>query len=372
MDNNNEYEADAANVINAINDDDNGGDLFERIYLPGQILNNVPDVPFRLVTHSSVTEIHQYACLNCTSLTAIVFHEHVTAIGRHAFAGCRSLPRVELPEGLLRLEERAFYGCKSLREIVIPASVQFIGHHVFAGCTSLVRVVFAPRTTSIELGSYMFIGCSNLRFVTLPPNLPSIPAYFLCHCTSLTHLQLPASVEQFRIGAFEGSGIHAIAILENDENIPDTVMLPPNLQVISECCFHNCQSLTNIRIPDSVQQIEEDAFSRSGLRSIEIPETVQQIDQEACADCSSLERVTMHSSNNLIMANDIFANCPSLSVILMYQWLWPKLFVSMNGHPDFILKFFRQYQTQIFDFETPTDVISVWRLFRRLRRDRRR
>ena len=146
-----------------------------------------------------------------------------------------------------------------------------------------------------------------------------------------------------------------------------TIVLPPKLRSISKYCFYYCKSLTTIHIPDSVQQIEECALSGSGLHSISIPENVQQIDWEACSECSSLERVTMHSSNNLNLANDIFANCPVLSVILMYPWLWPKLLASMNNHPDFIVKFFRQYQTQIFDFET-LDL----RLLRRLRRDNKR
>ena len=358
MDDNNEQEA-AANVINAINDD-NDGVLFERIYL-GQTLDNIPDIPFRLLVHSSVTEIHDFACDGCVMLRDVVFQHNVITIGQYSFDYCRNLEHIQLPEGLLRLEGSAFHNCTSLQQIVIPASVQFIGDCVFDGCTSLERVVFAP-TMTIELGEFIFHRCTNLRFVTLPQNLQSIPAGFFYRCTSLTRLQLPESVEQIEEGAFEDSSIQAIAILENDENIPDTVILPPKLQIISRNCFKNCKSLTHIRIPPSVRRIRKYAFKGSGLLSIEIPKNVHLIGVGACRNCSSLERVTFHSSNNLTLGSNIFANCPSLSIILMYPWLWPKLFASMNRHPDFILKFFRQYQTQIFDFET----------LRRLRRDRRR
>merc|ERR1712238_365561 len=110
--------------------------------------------------------------------------------------------------------------------------------------------------------------------------------------------------------------------------------LPPKLQIISWCCFSNCQALTNIRIPLSVEKIGMNAFSDSGLRSIEISENVNQIGEGACQNCLFLERVTFHSSTNLILANDIFDNCPLLSVITMYPWLWPKLFASMNDDDD--------------------------------------
>jgi len=201
----------------------------------------------------------------------------------------------------------AFDGCKSLREIVIPASVQFIGLRAFYSCKSLQRVIFAPRTTSIELGDRMFYGCSDLRFVTLPPNLRSIPAWSFFYCTSLTHLH----------------------------------------------------------IPELVEEIGEEALYGSGIQSIDCPEKVHRIGFRAFGKCLSLQKVMMHSSSNhLTLATEIFVNCPALSVIKMYPWLWPTVFASMKEQPDFIIKFFRHYHMKIFDFETPV----VRRPLQRLRR----
>jgi len=367
MDNNNEQEA-GFDVSYAINDDNDGGDLFERIYL-GDRLVNIPDVPFRLIIDASVTEIDNDACYSLRMLREIVFHNKVTRIGRRAFRGCRNLQQIELPAGLLRLESFAFHGCDSLQEILIPASVQYIGEDVFCWCSSVHRVVFAPRTTSIELGGRMFWRCSNLRFVTFPQNLRSIPVGFFQDCTSLTHLQIPASVEQIRVNAFRGSGIQAMNSSVGDDFMPGTIILPPKLRSISGRCFEDCKSLTHIRIPASVQSIGEDALNGSGLRLVEIPKRVQQIRSRAFKNCTYLERVTIYSTNlNLGPGKtNIFVNCPRLSTIMIAPWLWPKLFVSMSEHPQFIFQFFRHYHTKILDFETP-DV----RLFRQVRRDRKR
>jgi len=373
MDNNNNEQEAGFDVINAIN----GGDLFERIYL-GQTLVNIPHVSFRLIIDASVTMIDENACLGCITLTEVIFRgTNVTQIGRNAFRGCRNLQRIELPAGLLRLESFAFDKCTSLQgEIVIPASVQFIGNDVFRWCKALERVVFAP-TANVELGVYIFSQCSNLWSVTLPRNLQSIPIGFFENCTSLTNIRIPVSVTQFGEAAFCGSGLSCMQIVDNDgivahhhpDVMPGTIMLPPNLRTIPNECFENCKSIAHVQIPESVEEIEEDSFCGSSLQSIVISENVHHIRWMAFQDCSFLERVTIHSSNNLTMADNIFANCPALSVIKMYPWMWPKLFASMNEYPDFILKFCRHYQTQIFDFETP-DVSA--RLFRRLRRDRKR
>jgi len=152
-------------------------------------------------------------------------------------------------------------------------------------------------------------------------------------------------------------GIQAMNSSAGDDFLPGTIILPPNVRSIPRMCFMNCMSLTHIRIPPSVQWIEEEAMKRSDLRSIEIPDTVREMGREACSDCALLERVTFHSSSNLTMANNIFANCPLLSVINIYPWLWPKLFASMNKHPEFIFRFFRHYHTQIFDVETQQDAL---------------
>jgi len=179
---------------------------------------------------------------------------------------------------------------------VIPASVQYMGNSVFKQCTSLERLVFAPRTTTVEFDGWgMFSGCSHLRLITLPHNLRSIP----------------------------------------------------------RLCFEDCTSLTTIPIPPSVEVIEEDAFSGSAIQTMVLLENVHQIDQEAFRDCLCLQKVTFHhATTTLNLASNIFENCPSLTVLMIAPWLWPKLFASMNGHPDFICKFFRQYHTKILDFGT--------------------
>ena len=291
-------------------DDDDGANLFEVIYRGGRHDNDyrrwdfeqnpnppqyhIPaDVHIRLIVDQSVTEIDRFACKHCTALFEVVFHGNVTQISRFSFEYCSNLQHVELPAGLVRLESFVFYNCTSLNgEITIPASVQYMGNFTFKGCKSLQSVVFAPRTTNgvVELGRNMFSGCTDLRSVTLPQDLQSIPLWFFQGCTSLTHLQIPESVVEIRSNAFRGSA----------------------------------------------------------LQSITIPENVQQIHQDAFRDCAFLERVTIHSTN-LTMDNNIFANCPTLSTIMIAPWLWPTLFASMNEHPDFIFKFFRQYPTQIFN-----------------------
>ena len=61
---------------------------------------------------------------------------------------------------------------------------------------------------------------------------------------------------------------------------------------IAEYAFENCNSLTSIRIPNSVTSIEKDAFRGcSDLTSIIIPNSVTSIGSGAFKDCSGLKKV---------------------------------------------------------------------------------
>ena len=55
--------------------------------------------------------------------------------------------------------------------------------------------------------------------------------------------------------------------------------------------------------------------------------------------CLSLESIAIHSPNLLNIEYGIFGNCPSLSGIKMYLWLWPKLFAAMNKCTEFLFIF---------------------------------
>ncbi len=64
------------------------------------------------------------------------------------------------------------------------------------------------------------------------------------------------------------------------------IVLPNNLQQISNECFSNCESITTVRIPNSVTQILPSAFQGcTALKAVYIPESVTEIANNAFDDC---------------------------------------------------------------------------------------
>ena len=72
--------------------------------------------------------------------------------------------------------------------------------------------------------------------------------------------------------------------------------------------------VTEVRIPDGITKIEEDAFVESHLKSVYIPDTVTEIGYGAFDSCMFLEKVRLSSNLKLIGAG-AFEECTSLKHI---------------------------------------------------------
>ena len=85
--------------------------------------------------------------------------------------------------------------------------------------------------------------------------------------------------------------------------------------IIGECAFYGCSSLTSINIPSSVTSIGERAFCNcSSLTSVDIPSSVKSIGDVAFGCCSSLTSINIPSSVKSI-GQGAFLDCSSLTSI---------------------------------------------------------
>lgn len=78
---------------------------------------------------------------------------------------------------------------------------------------------------------------------------------------------------------------------------PVDVKLGNAVTSIGEAAFQNCQSLTSITIPESVERFGDEAFNNcASLKSINIPESVKSIGVAAFQICQSLTSMTIPES----------------------------------------------------------------------------
>jgi hypothetical protein len=94
---------------------------------------------------------------------------------------------------------------------------------------------------------------------------------------------------------------------------------------IGDSAFMNCSGVTNVIIPDSVTNIDVQAFTGCGLTSVTIPNSVTTIAQSAFLSCLGLASLTIGYSV-VSIGDDAFYGCSSLTNIFV-----PKSVTNLNS-----------------------------------------
>lgn len=124
-----------------------------------------------------------------------------------------------------------------------------------ASCTKLASVV-VPNSV-IEIGYNAFQDLHSLKSVVLGNKVETIGSMAFSD-TGLTEIKLPASLRYIGYGAFGECDFESIG-------------LPEQLEYLGENAFWNCKNLKSIRIPASVNKIDNSQFEACySLSEIEV------------------------------------------------------------------------------------------------------
>lgn len=265
----------------------------------------------------------------CTSLQSVKFPSKLVCIGPRAFEECNSLKTVTLPEGVESLCYGAFRMCSSLEEIYLPSTLITIG-------TDYSRDSRSSWESTIDSGREQYGGVFQddglLESITFPTALEEIGTYSFEKCSSLEVLYLTKNVQKLDETAFGGCvNLSVIScdpenqyftsrdINDNECNCiydllgvlivgtPSTTHSLNNLDItsIGPHAFDSRANLTQINIPQNIEEIGGAAFHATGLTSIHIPASVTSIDSWAFFHCKDLAQITVDPANPVYTSRDI-------------------------------------------------------------------
>ena len=94
--------------------------------------------------------------LNGELLTVAQLSEEVTEIKDYAFINCDSLKFIEFTESINAIGDYSFYGCSKIAEIMLPDNVGGIGEYAFYGCENLTRLDTGTGDYLVLIDAYAF------------------------------------------------------------------------------------------------------------------------------------------------------------------------------------------------------------------------
>ena len=241
------------------------------------------EAPFVVRIPDGVSEIEYCAFEEDASVGVILIPDTVTKIGSYAFMRCSNLQDVVIPESVNEIEEGAFWECPKIRNVYIPKSVTKIDYSITSRAETIKVDPENPFYDSrndcnaiIETKTNTLInGCCG---TIIPDSVTKIAGSAFQFCSDFPiFLKIPDSVCEIEINAFD-------------------------------CC-----NLYSLRIPNSISRIETEVFNASTLSTIYIPNSVNYIDTNAFCGCYNLTdvHIKINDPNSVRFGDDddCFCDC---------------------------------------------------------------
>ncbi|MDO4543824.1 MAG: leucine-rich repeat protein [Clostridia bacterium] len=315
----------------------------------------------KFILPEGIKRIGEYAFSECSRLTEVQMGAAVELIGENAFYECSLLERIVIddenafyadddgvlydkegktlilyPKGNSRtsyklldstetIPAEAFYEAYALVSVEIGAKVSKIGELAFNSCPMLEQISVSEENTSYKsVGGCLLskdgkvfyqypIGNTRTGF-TIPDGVETIMDEAFCSAWALEDIVIPNSVVDIRGGAFsatswldnqpEGTvyaGLVAYgkkesyASIDVDEN--GALLLREGTRGIAENAFSECDSIKIVEIPDSVEVIGANAFSRCQTETASIGSGVRQIGAAIFRGNQNLKAITVSEDN---------------------------------------------------------------------------
>lgn len=324
--------------------------------------------------------------------------KNIVRIAPYAFADCTTLKKVVAPVRLASIGKGAFFGCNNLAEVTIPGRLfrRVNGGKVFPANARIFFRFYASSGAQSEdedysdgFGSeeeYLASGVNDIEKAfeseAQPQEAVSLaesPAYSKPYedkygvgndapdertdaltppdfdygydselrRDSLVNLRDYLIVDD-EVIKYIGAGRQTRVpdfITKIGENAfsnrdVEVVILPPKLKLVGKNAFSWCEHLTQIDLPDSVQMIDDGAFSNcsklervrlsadlkflganafracGSLKELVLPETLHTISRRAFDTCVALEKINV-PHGIMRLAEGVFSHCESLRKIIL-------------------------------------------------------
>lgn len=269
--------------------------------------------PFYIM-NERVTEIGQYAFWGCNNLEHVILSDKIEIISPYAFSNAGNLKSVSMSFAVTDIAMLAFEDCVNLEQIYIPDSVIRIHETAFKGCP---KVKFYTANGSF---GYIFANDNNITTT-------ETPIYSLSYAEEVEEEYYAAIKEEEErseqealapkpieigpdvMGYTTVVGNQAVVLMDSgagsvisgvNAQFNDAIKEMTEAGVIPDSAFYGLKTLSELALPDEIEEIGKFAFARSSVTSVVIPDGVTSIEYAAFYHCDDLAEVVIPDSVTFI------------------------------------------------------------------------
>ena len=243
----------------------------------------------------------------------------------------------------------ASLGSEFLAEIFISDSINFdginypvtaIAPRVFNDCYNLIGVKLPNTITYV--GSGAFSLCRNIHFpvyndhvfaylpsyyaghYSVPDGIEYIAGYAFAESGLLTSISIPNSVQDVDVNAFSDCPRLSSEVY-NDHFFAylspcytGDYAIPEGIKTIGNGAFENARNMTSVTIPNSVTTIGKGAFVHCCIDTIVLPDSVRYIDAQTFMGCPYLKTIFFPRYLDSI-GTEAFAYCDGLQYVTIQE-----------------------------------------------------
>ena len=241
-------------------------------------------------SHSLMT-IQSYAFAQCSSIQQIIFPESLEEIHESTFAYCKELSKVQFPKDIKMkiILKDSFFNTK-IESFYIGKHVDQFDYEFLFSSSELITIVCHSENkffTSVDGVLYNKNMTSLLLYpqqksetnFKIPSSVTTISRLSFFGNKFIQSVQFPSKLTKIEYKAFSRSSIK-------------TLSFPPQVKILGEKVFMNCEDLTNCCLQGDFLEIPRSFFKHcKELQTVFLPSSLLSLAPNAFIDCPKISCV---------------------------------------------------------------------------------
>lgn len=255
------------------------------------------------VVLSDTIEYIGSSAFKCTMVSDMIIPKSILYIGKKCFSNCRILQKIDFTstKKLTKFEYKLFYNCNSLETIIFPENLYFVGQNVFS-FTKITNI----KLNLQEIDILAFADMDKVQTIDLESSsFKVLSSHCFFRCLNLNSLKIPKTMEKIQENCFKYCPISDISLRDNLIHISKYTFSYTNFEVLD---FSNCSKIMKVPM-----------FCFQGsiwLKTVILPPNLRVIKDFAFYECTNLEKIEF-PRNLTSIGIGCFGNCVKLESIDM-------------------------------------------------------